>query len=155
MIRHPWDESAWPVVRLDLPEDALTREEFDGILVRYQRILDRGQSFVLLFEIGVGPGFNAQYRDELRRFTRKHERAIAATQRAVGIIASSGFHRASARALVWLVQPPYAVEMFDDWAEAQRWAKIAVRAEPADGARRPRRPGSGSHARTPGPSAPR
>lgn len=136
LVSYLWDESKWPVVRLDLPKQSMTRTELDAFLVRYSRLFERKQPFVLLFELGAGAPFSAEYRDVLRRYTREHEAEIAEHQRGVGIVATSGFHRATARALLWIVQPPFVVELFTDWPSAYRWAEIAARTSRASRTRR-------------------
>jgi hypothetical protein len=123
---YQWDESAWPIVRVAAPRVAASDAEYDSLLSRYTDALERGP-LVMLFEFGLGAALSPERRDQLRRHARTHDRLLASMQLGLGIIARSAFHRASARALIWLVSPPYPVQLFADWGPAELWAAERLR----------------------------
>ena len=120
--RYVYDESSWPIVRVNAPATPADERGFSELLHRYTETLLRGQPFVMLFELGVGAPLSADRRDELRRHAREHQPLLAARQRGLGMVARSAYHRATARALLWIVKPPYPVEIFSDWESARCWA---------------------------------
>jgi hypothetical protein len=138
-----WDDSEWPLVRVGAPLLPAEDREFARLLERYADALRRGQPFVILFELGLGAPLSAERRDELRRHAKRHHSLLVANQYGVGIVARSAYQRATARALIWIIKPPYPIEIFADWASAQRWAAhrlapatsraVAARAVPLEG----------------------
>jgi hypothetical protein len=120
--RYVCDESDWPLVRVQAPAVAADESGFRELLDRYTGLLRRGKPFVLMFELGVGAPLSAERRDELRRHAREHHHLLVRNQSGLVIVARSAFHRATARALIWLVRPPYPVEVSSDWQSARSWA---------------------------------
>jgi len=132
VARYVWDESDWPILRVDAPPQPADDRSFQELLDWYGSVLLRGQPFVLTFELGLGAPLTVERRDQLRRHTSEHAPLIAKHQSGLAIVAKSAYQRAMARALFWIVKPPCPTEVFENWDAARAWATERVRgAEPA------------------------
>jgi hypothetical protein len=121
--RYVWDESEFPLVRVEAPQTPADAQRFQELLDWYSRILKRGLPFVMLFELGRGVSLSVERRDQIRRHALAHGALITAHQRGLGIVAMSAYQRAMARALLWMVKPPCPAELFAAWQPAREWAK--------------------------------
>ena len=131
-----YDDSDWPIFRVQIPERALTSTEFRAHVARLSAAAERGEPYGLLIDALKAPPLNASERqliaDSLRFTARRHPGIL----RGVAVCLESAISRGGLTAITWLARPPYPMKGFESVASANVWLarQLAVPTSPHIGA---------------------
>jgi hypothetical protein len=118
-----YDESEWPIVRIQTPGGAVDDVEFERNFQRLTAYLERRQQLVFVIELHTGTNLTVKQRDEIRRHEERQRALITQFQRGIAIVAHSKFQRAMINAIFWLIRSPSPTQAFSDVESAKVWAR--------------------------------
>lgn len=118
---HEDDRVVWSAPPLRFDDDALHE-----LLAELQRRLDRGDPYVLVFDLSHVGLPTARQRQAMAAHMRDNRDKIRRRVRAIGVVAPSPVLRGLVTAVFWMEPPTVPHQIFATRFEADLWARAVV-----------------------------
>ncbi len=129
--RYTHDESRWPVVRCIVPKEAPDPLSLEEHLRFIDELLSRRRPFVLLIDTRGGAALDAPARDRIRQHRKARFALYERYVRGFAVVTESSLQRALMTAILAVAPGPNPEKMFDNLADALRWAHECMAASPS------------------------
>jgi len=118
-----YDESEWPIFRVEMPPVTLSPEAFDAHLDRCSKLYTRGQPFCMLIDMGNHPPLGAIRRKAIAERMVEDGRRFPGVMLGCALVVRSATSSGGVTAINWVAQPEYPFTAFEAMDEARAWIR--------------------------------
>jgi hypothetical protein len=120
-VQPTYDDSSWPLFRIDLPPAAMNPDAFESYLDRVDHLFLRGERFAILIDARKAPVHTANERKQCAERMRRSFQLYPTLLAAMGIVLSTPVQRGIFTAINWLAGPTFPTRAFGSQMEASAW----------------------------------
>ena len=124
-----YDDSEWPLVKVQMPPVALSAEAFQAHLDECSARYTRGDRFCLLIDMGSYPPFDAVMRRAVAERMTEDARRYPGRLLGCAIVSKSERAQGNVTAINWVAKPPYRFAAFESVEQARAWLTQLLRGE--------------------------
>ncbi len=123
MSQVSYDDSAWPILVITMPDQELIGAEMLEHIDHMSAFTRRGIPYVKIIDVRVSPSLSAQSRRIAAERLDQDDEAYPGVLLGVGIVLATSLHRGIFKAMTWLSRSTRPFEAFMTVEEAVTWAR--------------------------------